>query len=459
MKSKEIVVIGAGISGLATCFWLKKAGFKVTILEANSVPGGAMITVEDDGYLIDYGPNSGLETTPLIRQIVEEIGLKEEMIYANEEGNNRYILKNNKLHSLPTGLAPFIKTKLFSTKGKLRLFAEPFIGKSDDGYYQSLGSFVKRRLGEEFLKYAIDPFVSGVFAGDPNKLSVKSAFPKLYRLEEVYGGLIKGMIKGAKERKKRTEQSKQNAKMFSFKSGMQVFPKTLSEKLNVEILYNATVEKIDKLDNGYKINYSLNGSKKEIIASNVLATIPALKLSELIKGINVSLSNKLQTIIYPPVIVLYLGYDIKNIKTKLDGFGFLIPSLENKKFLGAIWSSTIFVNRAPNGKASFTLFIGGARKLDLLKSNIQELIDKVINEFGVIMGINGAPEFKTYKIWEHAIPQYNVGYIEIEQAIEKFEEENEGFFISGNHRGGISVGDCVKNSEITANKIINFINN
>jgi oxygen-dependent protoporphyrinogen oxidase len=126
--------------------------------------------------------------------------------------------------------------------------------------------------------------------------------------------------------------------------------------------------------------------------------------------------------------------------------------------LGAIWSSTIFVNRAPEDKASFTLFIGGARKLDILNQDIEKLVNDIIKEFNTIMGIYTEPVIRTYKIWEHAIPQYNIGYIEIERAIEKFESENLGFFISGNHRGGISVGDCIKNSEITANKIIDYIN-
>jgi oxygen-dependent protoporphyrinogen oxidase len=458
MKNKDIVIIGSGITGLATSYWLKKAGFNITILEAGDKAGGAMKTEIKDGFLIDFGPNSGLETTPLIRQIVEDIGLKDEMIYASEKGNNRYILKNEKLHSLPMGLLPFIKTKLFSTKGKLRLFAEPFIGKSEDGYYQSLGDFVKRRLGEEFLKYAIDPFVSGVFAGDPNKLSVKSAFPKLYRLEEVYGGLIKGMIKGAKERKKRAEQSKQSAKMFSFKSGMQIFPITLAKHFDLNILYNAEVKEVVKIGENYKIIYQTNNELKEIITSTVLATMPAYKLANVVNNFDTELSKKLQTIVYPPVIVLYLGYNLSDIKVKLDGFGFLIPSVENKKFLGAIWSSTIFVNRAPEDKASFTLFIGGARKLDILNQDIEKLVNDIIKEFNTIMGIYTEPVIRTYKIWEHAIPQYNIGYIEIERAIEKFESENLGFFISGNHRGGISVGDCIKNSEITANKIIDYIN-
>ncbi|MDP3444213.1 MAG: protoporphyrinogen oxidase, partial [Ignavibacteria bacterium] len=164
MKNK-IVILGAGISGLTTAHRLVKEGFDVTLLESRDKPGGSMQTSLEDGFLADLGPNSGLETTPLIKQIVDEVGLTDKMIYASESSNKRYILRNGQLHALPTSLSVFLSTKLFSLKGKLRLFAEPFIGKSDDGYYQSIAQFVTRRLGSEFYDYAIDPFVSGVFAG------------------------------------------------------------------------------------------------------------------------------------------------------------------------------------------------------------------------------------------------------------------------------------------------------
>lgn len=456
--NKKIVVIGAGISGLAAAYWLKKDGFDVTILESKKEAGGAMETIRENGFLIDFGPNSGLETTPLIRQLVNEVGLSNEMIYANESSNKRYILRDNELHPLPTSPPAFVKTKLFSTKAKFRVMAEPFIGKSEDGYYQSMAQFVKRRLGQEFLDYAIDPFVSGVFAGDPNKLSVKSAFPKLYRLEEVYGGLVKGMIKGARERKKRAEQSKQSAKMFSFLNGMQSFPKTIANKMKENILYDCRVMSVERVSTELstkelKVLYEKEGKLNETISDYVLSTVPVHTASKIFSNLDNEFIQHADSIYYPPVMVLYLGFNKRDIGRNLDGFGFLIPSKEKKTFLGAIWSSTIFPNRCEDEKAAFTLFIGGARSPHLFDIGNERLIGKVLSEFKEIMKISADPIYVKERMWQKAIPQYNIGYIEHENYFDKFEKENPGIFIGGNFRGGISVGDCVKNSELVFNKI------
>ena len=454
-NKKSIVIIGAGISGLATAHWLHKNGFDVTILESKNEAGGAMETLHENGFLIDFGPNSGLETTPLIHLIVDEVGLSNEMIYASESSNKRYILRNNELHALPTSPPAFIKTKLFSTKAKFRVMAEPFIGKSEDGYYQSMAQFVRRRLGQEFLDYAIDPFVSGVFAGDPHKLSVKSAFPKLYRLEEVYGGLVKGLIKGARERKKRAEQSKQSAKMFSFINGMQTFPKAIANRLNNKIHYECRVQSVERRAQNWIIRYEKNGYLKEINSDYILSTIPVHTAAKIFSGLDQNFQLHSDNIYYPPVMVLYLGFNKKDIGRDLDGFGYLIPSKENKSFLGAIWSSTIFPNRCDEDKAAFTLFVGGARSPHLFDIEKDKLLNQVLKEFKKIMRINADPVFMRDRMWQKAIPQYNIGYIEHENYFDKFEKANPGIFISGNFRGGISVGDCIKNSEIVFNKIKN----
>jgi len=453
----KITILGAGISGLATAFWLNKDGFDLTVLESINEPGGSMITRYEDGFLIDYGPNSGLETTPLIGQIVEEIGLKVEMIYADEKANKRYILKNDQLHALPTSPGAFLKTKLFSTKAKLRLLAEPFVVKSKEGYYQSISEFVKRRLGQEFLDYAINPFVAGVFAGDPDRLSVKSAFPKLYRLEELYGGLFKGLVLGAKDRKKQAEQSKQSARMFSFERGMQSFPKSIAAKLGDKIKYNCHVENVVKSENKFKVLYHHNSKSEEIVTDVVLSTIPAYQAASIFDDKENQLFDHLNKIYYPPVKVLYIGFRKTVVGQVLDGFGFLIPEKENKAFLGAIWSSTIFPFRARDDLAAFTLFIGGARSPELLDNENEKLVHNVIEEFKKIMNIDSDPIFIKEMLWPKAIPQYSIGYIEHEKCFQKFEMSNPGIFLSGNYRGGISVGDCIKNSELTYEKICEYI--
>ncbi|MFA5806062.1 MAG: protoporphyrinogen oxidase [Melioribacteraceae bacterium] len=456
-NKKKITILGAGISGLATAHWLHKDGFDVKILEAKSEPGGAMETYHENGFLIDFGPNSGLETTPLIRQLVDEVGLSDEMIYASEVSNKRYILRANKLHPLPMNPISLIKSKLFSTKGKFRLLGEPFVGKSDDGYYQSIAQFVSRRLGQEFLDYAIDPFVSGVFAGDPHKLSVKSAFPKLYRLEEAYGGLVKGMIKGARERKKRAEESKQSAKIFSFINGMQSFPMAIANKLKDNILFECRVRSVERTSTSsgskWKIIYENIGQSHAIISDYVLSTVPAYITSKIFGALDSNLVTHLEHIYYPPVMVLYIGFNKKDIGIPLDGFGYLIPSKERKNFLGAIWSSVIFPNRCDDDKAAFTIFVGGARSPQLINTEKNVIIEKALNEFKEIMKIKAEPIFIKEKLWLNAIPQYNLGYIEHENYFDKFEKENPGIFLGGNYRGGISVGDCVKNSEIVFEKI------
>ncbi len=459
-KSKiNITILGAGISGLATAFWLMRDGFDLTVLEAKNEPGGSIETRRKDEFLIDYGPNSGMETTPLIGRIVKEVGLKNEMIYASDTANKRYILKNNQLYALPTSPVAFLKTKLFSSRAKLRLLAEPFIQKSKEGYYQSVSEFVKRRLGQEFLDYAINPFVAGVFAGNPDNLSVKSAFPRLYRLEELYGGLVKGLILGAKDRKKQAETSKQHARLFSFRNGMQVFPKAIAAKLGDKIKYNCRVEKAVKVKDQFKILYNYKDKSVEIETDIVISTVPAYKAASIFHDKGNKLLNHLNSIYYPPVKVLYLGFRKAAVGRSLDGFGFLIPEKEKKSFLGAIWNSVIFPNRTNRDHAAFTLFIGGARSPQLFDNENGKLVNRVLKEFKEIMNIDidEAPVFIEEKMWPKAIPQYNLGYIEHERYFEQFEINNPGIFLYGNYRGGIAVGDCIKNSKMIYKRIIEFI--
>ncbi len=453
-NSKKVIIIGSGISGLTTAYLLNKEGYDVTVLEKNEKVGGSIETVIENGLLFDRGPNSALETTPLIAQLVEELNLTEQFVYANKKGNKRYILRNNQLHALPISPPAFIKSKLFSGKAKLRLMKEPFVGKSQDGYYQSIAEFVTRRLGQEFLDYAINPFVAGVYAGNPEDLSVKSAFPKLYALEEEYGGLIVGTIRSIRKRKKRKEQSKQSAKMISFKDGMKVLPEAIAEHLGSRIKLNAEVISIKKTaDGNYGVTYNDGKQRLTLLTDIILSTIPAYSAVELFGHFDDGLKKHLTNVYYPPVLVLYIAYNKDDIGQPLDGFGFLIPSKEEKSFLGAIWSSVIFPNRAEDSTASFTLFVGGSRNPGFIYDDEEQLIKTVRQEFEELMKITGEPIHLAKRFWEKAIPQYTIGYVEHENYFDHFEKDNRGIFLSGNYRGGISVGDCIKNAGIVADKV------
>jgi len=457
MNNKKVIIIGAGISRLTTAYLLHKEGFNVTVLEKNNRVGGSIETVTEGSFLFDRGPNSALETTPIISQLVEELNLRDELVYANKEGNTRYILRKNRLLALPMSPQAFLKSNLFSIRAKLRLMAEPFIRKSHDGYYQSIAEFVKRRLGQEFLDYAVNPFVAGVYAGKPEDLSVKSAFPKLYALEEEYGGLILGTIRSVRKRKKRKEQSKQSAKMLSFKNGMKVLPEAIAKHLSNRIKLSANVVSIKKTGEGkFGVAYKVGDQNLTLLADIVTLTTPAYNSSELLGHLDGELKNHLDNVYYPPVLVLYLVYNKVDIGQPLDGFGFLIPSKENKSFLGAIWSSVIFPNRTNEDTESFTLFIGGSRYPGFVNENEDDIIRSAKNEFEDIMKIKGSTVYTKKQFWPKSIPQYSLGYVEHENYFDHFEINNKGIFLSGNYRGGISIGDCMMNAENVVEKIKNL---
>lgn len=455
----DTIIIGAGISGLATAYRLQKAGLRVLVLEKSKQVGGAIQTEETDGFLIDYGPNSTLDTSPKIRDFIMELDLQDRRVNANELAHNRYILRNGKLQVLPMSPPKFLASKLFSTKAKLRLFAEPFIKPAPKNKEETIAEFVQRRLGREFLDYAINPFVAGVYAGDPERLSVRSAVAKIYALEKNYGSLIKGAIKGAKERKKRGDTDKTKAQLFSFRNGMSELVHEVFKVLDENVRTECEVKGIslsEDTDGLIAVNCSRNGHTEMIGARSLIFTTPAYVTAELLRPFDARLTAMLKEIVYPPVAVVFLGF--KNlVKCRpLDGFGFLVPKVENRNILGTIWSSTIFPNRAPEIGAALTTFVGGMRQPELVNYDDEKLLEMVLNDLRDIMVLESQPDLVKIRRWQKAIPQYELGHQERMEAAEKFEAEHPGMFISGNFRGGISMGDCIIQSELIANRVVDY---
>jgi oxygen-dependent protoporphyrinogen oxidase len=463
---------------LTAAFWLARGGVEVTVLEAAPHVGGTMRTMHRDGWLVETGPNSALETTPLFGRMFDALGIAEERRYADPASGKRYVLRAGALHPIPMSPGAFLSTRLWTPAAKLRLLKEPFVGRGAGE--ESIADFVRRRLGDEFLDYAINPFVAGVYAGNPEELSVRHAFPKLYALEEKYGGLIKGMIRGARERRKRAETAKDRAKMFSFARGMQTFPDAIARSLEGRVHTAMPVSGIAAVRGpGAGAGHAASGARTQapdprspadgtarfvittprgaLEASCVILAVPAVTAADLIEPIDPQRAGVIRGIQYPPVAEVFLGFRKDQMGRELDGFGFLVPAVEHRQILGTIWSSALFEGRAPAGHVALTTFVGGSRQPALASLTEGELVDLVVSELRSLMGVTGRPVFAHVATWDRAIPQYTLGYQSIVDAIEGIERDCPGLFLCGNYRGGIAVGDCVMSGERTAGRVAQFL--
>ena len=419
-----------------------------------------MNTHSQNGWLAEYGPNTILETSTQIKTLITKLGLDREKLYPNSVSSNRFIVKNGKLLPLPLSPLAFISSALFSTQSKFNIIREPFIPKWQNDYEESLSEFVLRRLGQNFLDYAVNPFVAGVFAGDPDRLSVKHALSKLYKLEQNYGSLIKGQIKKAKLPAEPDDISKNRAKMFSFKNGLQVLPETLASKLKTPIEFNTRVEQVQKVNEGWEITYNQQNEIKTQKADNLIYAGTGHQLADCKiisdKNVDLSFGNEIE---YPPVAVLTLGFHKNQIQHNLDGFGLLVPEVENLQILGALFTSSLFPYRAPEDHVTITVFIGGVRQGELALESEEKRLDIALNDLTMLLGISGSPAFIFHKKWTKAIPQYNVGYGDIKSKFQRLEKDNPGLYFTGNYREGISVADTMLQAIQTADNIINTNNN
>jgi len=449
--SVEVGIIGGGISGLLVGYYLTVNGCDVSIYEAEDRVGGKIRTLRQDGYIFDTGANSGLESTPLLPELCESVGILDDVRYASDLSRNRYIYKEGKLIKLPMTITDFVRTDLFSKGAKLRLLCDLAIGRGVAE--ESVAEFVKRRIGNEFLDYAINPFVAGVYAGSPERLSVKYAFPKLYKLEERYRSLLLGTILGARERRKRAEKSKIAAQIFSFKNGMSQLPEVLSEILKDKIWLNSKITRIIREDNKYYLFAEVKGRLDKAFDKIVIA-VPAYEAANLVMRYDEGLSELMKKVEYPPVAVVNMVFREQDMGFKERGFGFLVPEKEKRRILGTLFNSYMFEGRVPEGQVLLTSFVGGSRQPELVCMEDTELIDIVLKELRDILSIKGAPLITLVKKWSKAIPQYNLGYGELLSAINNFEDRHEGIFFCANYKGGIALADCVMSAHSLANRLL-----
>lgn len=443
---RDIVVIGAGLTGLTTAFYLARKGRDVEIVEQQNRTGGQIHTCNEAGFTFESGPNTGVISYPEVAELFSDLGLGCEPEIAREASKQRLIWKGNRFHPLPSSLASAVSTPLFSLKDKFRILGEPFWskGKNPD---ETIASLTSRRLGKSFLDYAVDPFISGVYAGNPSQLVTRFALPKLYQLEQSYGSFIKGAV--AKARQPKTAREKlATKKVFSVHGGLNRLTEALERSIGSErITLNAQKVHVLTSDNGsWTVRFTdVSGKIQEILCNRVITTTGAYTLPALLPFIATEEMQKISNLHYAPVIQVSVGIRQLN-GPSYQAFGGLVPSCEDKDVLGILFPSACFTDRAPEGGALYSFFIGGVRHEEYLQKDEEEIKALIRNTWHSMLKFPKGTLPDLIRVFRHkrAIPQYDIHCGERLPAIESLQRQYPGLILAGNIKGGIGMADRIR---------------
>ena len=460
----RIAVIGAGISGLATAYAIEQqalsAGLTVEtrVFEKDSRSGGKIWSIHEDGFICEWGPNGFLDNKPMTLELCRQLGVDNLLLRSDDNARKRFIYSGQELHRLPENGPSFLKSGLISWPGKLRLAGEMLIPKRNDQGDETLAEFGRRRLGSEALDKLIAPMVSGIFAGDPETMSLKSCFPRIYELEQQYGGLLKAMLKLAKKKRAEQKAGKVVASaagpggvLTSFNGGIQDLTNAAAAALQGELLLDCAISELAPKDGGFILT-AAGGQQYD--AEIVVTAAPAFAVAGMLERSCGATAELLKEIPYATMNVVCFGYERERIERDLDGFGYLIPKAEGKSILGTLWDSSIFPNRAPAGKVLLRSMMGGATNPAAIELSEEEVKSKTMTDLRQIMGITCEPEFVRIFRHRHAIPQYTRGHAARVGAIREQLATMPELILTGNAFGGVGLNDCVNAANQAAATVI-----
>ena len=455
----KVVVIGGGISGLATAFRVQEGAraqglpLALTVLEADPRLGGTLYTHQERCWAVEAGPNGFLTNKASTLQLVADLGLSHRLLPADSAAQRRFIYVGGRLRALPASPLGFLFSRVLPLKGKLAVLREPWqpVGPADE----TLAAFGTRRLGPAAVDNLLDPFVSGVFAGDPSQLSVSAAFPVIKALEREHGSLIRGMRARARARRAAGEASQgggpagPGGHLTSLKGGMGELIEGLAARLGDGVRRSGRVRAVERLGPGFRVHLVTG---EAIEADLVISAAPAPQAASYLEGLSEPISSTLRATPYASIAVVATGFKTSELGHPLDGFGFLVPSKAQRSILGTLWSSSVYPgHRTPPGHVLMRTMVGGARNPALPSLDDDALLDLVRQENNFIMGTRWRePSYLRIIRWRQAIPQYLVGHLDRVARIELELRAHPGLFITGNHLRGVSVNDCTADAERTA---------
>jgi len=452
-----VLVIGGGVSGLACAWRLRQLRQPVLLLERGRRLGGVIETVDQEGFRFDLGPQS-FTNTQALSELIDELGLTSQILQAYSRAP-RYVLKHGRLVPAPLSPPQLLLTSLLTLRTKARILSEPFRHTRPLDTDESIAAFVRRKFGADLLENLVAPFVSGVWAGDPEKLSLGSAFPTVRSLEERYGSVIRGALK------KRRERPGKRPSLCNFRGGMAALVAAFTTKLGDSARTDAEITGIRRApapsSNRFEVTYKLHGATQSLSVSAIVVATPADETARLLHDLEPGFVELLSRIEYASVAQVSAGYGLEQInywnsEKGLEGFGFLVPRTEGLRLLGTVWNSSLFPERAPHGMVCFTSFLGGATDPEMASYSPERIAAIAHAELSSILGITGAPAAQHVSCWQRALPQYNIGHQRTIASLKDLSVRTPGIFLAGNYFAGPAIGACVEHANEVTQSAVRF---
>ncbi|MEO2029745.1 MAG: protoporphyrinogen oxidase [Fuerstiella sp.] len=465
----RVAVIGGGISGLAAAHRLTEldSPFDIVVLESGDRPGGVLATESVDGFHIESGPDSMLSQLPWGIDLCRRIGFTDRLVGTSDQHRHTWIVHSGRLLALPDGLAimapsriwPTVRSPILSVLGKLRLACEPFVSRRSAATDESLADFACRRVGREAFERLVQPLVSGIYMADPQQLSIQAALPRFVEMESKHGSLIRAARRAAKSKKATPtgdSSSPLPTSMFvAPRDGMGSFVSALTERLpSGSIRLRTTVKHLSRQsDGGWRLSGDCDSNGFDESFDAVIVATPSDCAARLVRQTDASLTDQLSHLEQSGCIVVTLAFARKDVAHPLNGYGFVVPQVEQRDIIACTFSSVKYENRAPEGQVLLRVFLGGATRPELMELDDDAVLNTVLRELDDLLGIQGRPSLTRIARWPNVMPQYHVGHMDRIERIEAAVATIPHLELAGNSYRGVGIPHCIRSGEQAAERI------